>query len=273
MWLSNHGDVISVSSVLGPVSLVHSDLELGFYGDGLSATHKKDVNLFVYSEKFVLGNRNTLGVIQAVTLPPFDSVQAGEFFPQASTESIEQLRTRFGHHFFSKMKARTGSHRVSTSFDADFAATADLLSAVEHTRTKVMVRVKNPTIEQLGRLVDVNYLFKTHEGADIIRCTVLPHTVLITFSLKSFRANLTFSFRREIRIRGKGPWEPLDNADLKDVEDGFVQLLIEGVSVAVEGVPVNNTTTLTQLRALSELYVDREVNDLVFFVDDHEVCH
>eukprot|EP00959_Pyramimonas_sp_CCMP1952_P212565 4447710-Pyramimonas_sp.AAC.1 len=62
-------------------------------------------------------------------LPPFESVEAGDAFPQPSTLSVEQLRSAIGTGFM-RMKPSTGGHRCSFVIDADCAAFLDTLAVV-----------------------------------------------------------------------------------------------------------------------------------------------
>mmetsp|Transcript_7388 Transcript_7388/g.15070 ORF Transcript_7388/g.15070 Transcript_7388/m.15070 type:complete len:391 (-) Transcript_7388:707-1879(-) len=267
LYLSNHLAEVSTDTILGPVSLVHSDLSQGFYGRALTAGQLRDIRDFVF-DHFLDIVRPSL---TPVPVPPLNSVEAGLYLNQPSTESVEQLRTLIGEGFF-KMKPTTGGHRVSYIVDADFAALADLVATVPHIRTRATVKVVNPTHEELAVLCQEEYLTKLCEAEDIIRCTVLPHTVKLVFYLNTFRLSLNFSYVRERKVGRK--WNPLDNAMVREIREGVIQVAMGDHIVTGDleggGLPVDSLTTLKDVRWLLDLHniASRAESDTMSFHKD-----
>eukprot|EP00959_Pyramimonas_sp_CCMP1952_P236223 4936897-Pyramimonas_sp.AAC.1 len=157
LFLSTHFDEISPETIVSPIALVHRSTEVGFYGRILSSPQLKNVRLFKFDKELDTNGANPK--LRTLDLTPFDSVNAGIEFPQPSTASVEQLRSRIGECFW-RMKPSTGGHKCSSIIDADFAAFVDLVYAVPHTRTPATVRIVCPTRESLGVLCQEECLCK-----------------------------------------------------------------------------------------------------------------
>ena len=272
LFLSNHNAVISRDSFIRSIVLVHTTFAFGMYGQLLRPTQLKEEDLYVYDKTI-----NTTTQPATVTNTPytrFNTVEAGDAYPQPSTMSVEQFRTKLGQLLF-RTKASTGGHRVSGVLDVDFSIIADLLNAITHTCCNATVRVVDPSLEDLSVLCSPEYLRKISEGMDTIRCTVIYSSVRIVYYFSTFRLGVSFQYTREILDRG-GTWRFMDNAQLlgAPVEEGVITVALNGVVVTSQfeggGLPVDTLTTLGDVRMLLSLHnlaTLEETEELHFHID------
>ena len=262
LYRSTHYGEVAKEAFGTSIALVHRDLAQGFYGTELNASALKDLRMHVFDR--IIDFTVEPPRIRTIPLCQFNNVEAGVVFPQPSTLSSEQLRTKIGQAFY-RMKASTGGHRCSSVIDADFSAFCDLVYSIPHVRTKATVRVASPSSEDLEVLCNSDYLTKTVEGQDVVCCTVIPSSVKLIYNLKTFRLGISFSYKRE-RLQAGGLWVGLDNQGLEDIVEGVVRVSVRGQVVTDQleagGLPIDSTVTLAHVRDLMDLYSVGELADL-----------
>jgi len=240
----------------------------GFSRQDSGAQKKKKKEQFEYGYRFFhLAKR-----VEKVPLPPFDNEEAGLYYPQPSTESVEQVRSRVGENFYKTMKATTGSHITTWVFDVDFAVVAEFMYVVRHRVTPCGVRIEGPSLEDLGVFCDTDLLTKVHDGQDMIKCVVVPTSVRMVYSFKTFRLTAKFRFTRS-RLERSG-WVMLDDTS-HDVVESVVQVSLDGVIVTDRtdegGILIDSKTSLDSLRVLLELALIDGFQEARFFLRDGRV--